>query len=197
MLALLDRAVLPSGVIATPAPLVPGMSDGCLVLVFTSIVAIELLPVIETKAVLPAGVIATPSGNRADRDVVRMLRPCLHVERRYRIAERAHGCAAQGRTAPPLTTKAVLPSGATATPFGNAPTGMSSGCLVLVFTSIVDIELLPACGAKAVLPSGLMPRHTGSSRPGYRRGSWSWSSRRSSTACRRWCWSRRRSCRQA
>jgi hypothetical protein len=37
-----------------------------------------------------------------------------------------------------LATKAVLPSGVTATPPGLAPTVMSAGFVVLVFTSMVD-----------------------------------------------------------
>jgi hypothetical protein len=55
-------------------------------------------------------------------------------------------------TVPPplLATKAVLPSGVTATPAGTAPTVMSVGCLVLVFTAIVDTEPLPTLVTKAV-----------------------------------------------
>ena len=47
---------------------------------------------------------------------------------------------------PPLATKAVLPSGVTATPIGSVPTGMSVGFLVLVFTSIVDTVPLTPVG---------------------------------------------------
>src|SRR4030095_8736059 len=65
---------------------------------------------------------------------------------------------------PELVTKAVLPSGVKASPTGRAPTGMSVGCLVRVFTSIVDTESLPKYTepgddpprvTKAVLPSGV------------------------------------------
>jgi hypothetical protein len=38
---------------------------------------------------------------------------------------------------------------------GCLPTGMSSGSLVLVFTSIVDTESLNWLATKAVLPSGV------------------------------------------
>ncbi len=47
-------------------------------------------------------------------------------------------------------TKAVLPSGVTATPLGIVPTVMSVGFLVLVFTSIVDTVPLPSLVTKAV-----------------------------------------------
>src|SRR6516165_5885453 len=67
------------------------------------------------------------------------------------------------------TTKAVLPSGVIATPNGLAPTGMSTGFFVLVFTSIVATALAP-CGdptaklpraTKAVLPSGVITTFLG------------------------------------
>src|SRR5262245_63422425 len=45
--------------------------------------------------------------------------------------------------------------GVTATPNGLTPTGMSSGCLVRVFTSIVDTVPLPVLVTKAVLPWGV------------------------------------------
>jgi hypothetical protein len=45
--------------------------------------------------------------------------------------------------------------GATATPIGNWPTVMSVGCLVLVFTSIVETVPLVLLATKAVLPSGV------------------------------------------
>src|SRR5919106_357970 len=51
---------------------------------------------------------------------------------------------------PLLVTKAVLPSGATATPHGNEPTETSVGRLVRVLTSIVDTVLLAALVTKAV-----------------------------------------------
>ena len=54
-----------------------------------------------------------------------------------------------------LATKAVLPSGVTATRLGPEPTGMSVGCLVLVFTSIVDTVPPLTLVTKAVLPSGV------------------------------------------
>jgi hypothetical protein len=47
-------------------------------------------------------------------------------------------------TVPPwLATKAVLPSGVTATPTGIGPTAMSVGSLVRVFKSIVDTVPAP------------------------------------------------------
>jgi hypothetical protein len=49
-----------------------------------------------------------------------------------------------------LATKAVLPSGVIASPFGPLPTVMSVGFLVLVFTSIVDTEALCPLDTKAV-----------------------------------------------
>ena len=61
----------------------------------------------------------------------------------------------------PLVTKAVLPSGVTATPIGRGPTGMSVGFLVLVFTSIVDTVPLSLLATKAVLPSGVTATPTG------------------------------------
>src|SRR5262249_59978622 len=45
--------------------------------------------------------------------------------------------------------------GVTVAPVGPEPTGMSTGFLVLVFTSIVDTESLPLLVTKAVLPSGV------------------------------------------
>jgi hypothetical protein len=51
---------------------------------------------------------------------------------------------------PALVTKAVLPSGVTATPIGFAPTAMSVRFLVLVFTSIVDTVPASAFVTKAV-----------------------------------------------
>src|SRR4029450_13912668 len=53
---------------------------------------------------------------------------------------------------PKVVTKAVLPSGVTATPLGFVPTVMSSGCLVLVFMSIVDTVSLWVLPTRAVLP---------------------------------------------
>src|SRR5262249_61092015 len=47
-------------------------------------------------------------------------------------------------------TKAVLPSGVTASPVGLSPTMMSVGFLVLVFTSIVDTVSLPLLATNAV-----------------------------------------------
>src|SRR5262249_47819154 len=60
-LALLaTKAVLPSGVIATPnGPEPTAISVGSLVLVFTSMVDTVPLAALATKAVLPSGVIAT------------------------------------------------------------------------------------------------------------------------------------------
>jgi hypothetical protein len=54
-----------------------------------------------------------------------------------------------------------LPLGVIATPIGNAPTAMSVGCLVLVFTSIVETVPLTALATKAVLPSGVMATAAG------------------------------------
>jgi hypothetical protein len=54
-----------------------------------------------------------------------------------------------------LATKAVLPSGATVTSPGTEATGISVGCLLLVFTSIVETVLLFLLVTKAVLPSGV------------------------------------------
>ena len=62
---------------------------------------------------------------------------------------------------PLLVTKAVLPSGVTATPIGHVPTGMSVGFLVLVFTSIVDTVPLSRLVTKAVLPSGVTATPSG------------------------------------
>src|SRR6266536_566290 len=56
---------------------------------------------------------------------------------------------------PKLVTKAVLPSGVTATPFGCAPTVMSVGFFALVFTSMVETVLLMSSVTKTVLPSGV------------------------------------------
>src|SRR5262245_3261224 len=47
-------------------------------------------------------------------------------------------------------TKRVLPSGVTACPAGNGPTGMSAGSLVLVLTSIVETVPLPVLTTKPV-----------------------------------------------
>src|SRR5262245_33595241 len=47
-------------------------------------------------------------------------------------------------------TKRVLPSGVTACPAGNGPTGMSVGCLVLVHTSTVETVPLPVLTTKAI-----------------------------------------------
>src|SRR5881227_1935102 len=58
-------------------------------------------------------------------------------------------------TGPKLSTKPVLPSGVIAIEIGPVPTGMSVGCLILVFRSITDTELLPLLTTKAVLPSGV------------------------------------------
>jgi hypothetical protein len=58
-------------------------------------------------------------------------------------------------------TKAVLPSGVIATANGFGPTGMSVGCLVLVFTSIVDIVSPLLLGTKRVLLSGVNPAPVG------------------------------------
>src|SRR5262249_28090054 len=52
-------------------------------------------------------------------------------------------------------TKTVLPSGVSATANGFAPTAVSVGFLVLVFTSIVDTVSLLTLATKAVLPSGV------------------------------------------
>src|SRR5215471_19885225 len=49
-----------------------------------------------------------------------------------------------------LLTKAVLLSGVTATPAGVSPTVMSVGFLVLVVTSMVDTDPLPALETNAV-----------------------------------------------
>ena|SRR6266542_358477 len=62
---------------------------------------------------------------------------------------------------PPLVTKAVLPSGVTATHLGCAPTAMSVRCFFLVLTSIVDTVPLPLLGTKTVLPSGRSVRVPG------------------------------------
>src|SRR5262245_12863263 len=59
-----------------------------------------------------------------------------------------------------LVTKAVLPSGVTATSFGFTPTGMSVGFLVLVFRSIVDTVLPALLATTAVLPSGVIASPT-------------------------------------
>jgi hypothetical protein len=67
---------------------------------------------------------------------------------------------------PKLGTKAVLPSGVTATPPGRAPTGMSVGFLVRVFTSIVETESLPLLETNAVLPSGVNASEPGRVRLG-------------------------------
>src|SRR5262249_12533493 len=69
---------------------------------------------------------------------------------------------------PWLVTKAVLPSGVIATPVGAEPTVMSVGFLVLVFTSIVDTELLlaPLWAMKAVLPSGVTATPSGNTPTG-------------------------------
>ena len=59
---LVTKAVLPSGVTATPTGRADGDVGGVLVLVFTSIVDTVPLPLLVTKAVLPSGVTATPTG---------------------------------------------------------------------------------------------------------------------------------------
>ena len=82
-----------------------------------------------------------PSGSRHG-DVDGVLGPGLHVNRR-------------DRPAAVVSDEGVLPSGVTAIPNGPEPTVMSVGCLVLVFTSIVDTELLSWLVTKAVLPSGV------------------------------------------
>src|SRR5262249_33452330 len=61
----------------------------------------------------------------------------------------------------PWATKAVLPSGVRATVVGAGATAMSSGSLVLVFTSIVDTVLLTRFWTKAALPSGVTTRWSG------------------------------------
>jgi hypothetical protein len=99
-----------------------------------------------TTAVLPSDVTATRDGVEADGDVVRVLCPGLHVDRRQRSGTNELRCLVRDFTLivdsvplSTLATKAVLPSGVSATPDGAEPTGMSSGCLVRDFTSIVDI----------------------------------------------------------
>src|SRR5262249_29800106 len=62
-LARVTKAVLPSGVIATPLGKFPtGMSAGFLVLVLTSMVDTLPLALLVTTAVLPSCVIASPNG---------------------------------------------------------------------------------------------------------------------------------------
>src|SRR5262249_62074106 len=60
-----------------------------------------------------------------------------------------------------LVTKAVLPSGAIATPFGLVPSGMSAGFLLLVLTLIVDTVPLPLLVTNAALPSGVIATPNG------------------------------------
>src|SRR5262245_51657334 len=114
------------GVIATTTGARPtGMSSGCLVLVFTSIVDTVSLSLLATKAVLPSGVIATPVGARpTGMSSGCFVRVCTSMVDTLLLSR--------------LTTNAVLPSGENTGPNGAAPTRMSLGCLVLVFTSIVD-----------------------------------------------------------
>ena len=135
---LVTKAVLPSGVTATPnGPEPTVMSVGCLVLVFTSIVDTVPLPLLVTKAVLPSGVTATPTRLRADGDVGGMLGPGLHIDRRHRAAD---GVGDEGGLAVRRDRHPDRPG----------PTAMSVGCLVLVFTSIVDTVPLPPLVTKAV-----------------------------------------------
>src|SRR5215218_5322478 len=56
---------------------------------------------------------------------------------------------------PKLATKTVLPSGVIAIVHGPELTGMSVGCLVLVFTSITDTVPLSLSVTKRVSPSGV------------------------------------------
>src|SRR6266536_4696552 len=143
------KAVLPSGVIATPWP--RAMPVKWLVLVFTSIVDTVPLPPLVTKAVLPSGVIATWVGNEPTAMSLGFL---ALVFTSIVDTESPLGKSVAPKLA--LVTKAVLPSGVTATPLGFVPTGMSVAFLVLVFTSIVDTVALRGLATKAVLPSGVI-----------------------------------------
>src|SRR6266536_251403 len=150
---LVTKAVLPSGVIVTPAPSngPTAMSPGWLVLVFTSIVDTVPLPPLVTKAVLPSGVIATWVGNEPTAMSLGFL---ALVFTSIVDTESPLGKSVAPKLA--LVTKAVLPSGVTATPLGFVPTAMSVACLVRVFTSTVDTVALRGLATKAVLPSGVI-----------------------------------------
>src|SRR5262249_39560389 len=127
-----------------------------LVLVFTSIVDTESLPLLVTKAVLPSGVTATLCGAEPTVMSVGFL---VLVFTSMVATELPLGSSAAPRLA--RATKTVLPSRVTATPFGSSPSGMSVGFLVLVFTSTVDTVPLPLLVTKAVLPSGVIATPNG------------------------------------
>src|SRR5262249_38684118 len=150
---LTTKAVLPSGVIATPMGNAPtAMSLGSFVPVFTSIVDTVSLALLVTNAVLPSGVTATFMGllptKMAEGRVVLVFASIVETELPVGTGTRPSPALA-------WVTTAVLPSGVPATPFGFPPTAMSLGSFLLVFTSMVDTVPLSLLVTKAVLPSGV------------------------------------------
>src|SRR5262245_35604985 len=132
------------------------MSVGCLVLVFTSIVDTLKPSDWVTEAVFAFVVTAIlscidPTGMSVRCLVV--VFTCFVVIVFTEVVGSVTGLE--------LVTRAVLPSGVIATPFGFAPTAMSVGCLVLVFTSIVDTVPLRLLVTKAVLPPGVIAASSG------------------------------------
>src|SRR5262249_19515067 len=107
-----------------------GMSVGFLVRDLRSIVDTELgLPKLATKAVLPSAVITSAAGV-----VSRAVAPGLAI---LDLTSKV------GTAALRWVTQALWRSGVSATEPGSAPTGMSVGFLVLVFTSMTDTVPLP------------------------------------------------------
>src|SRR5262249_46787392 len=142
-----------------------GMSAGCLVFVWTSIVDTEprlpMVPLLATKAVLPFGVTATTSGFGP---TVMSVGFFVLVFTSIVDTVSLPGTGGPGKlkgVGAPLVTNAVLPSGVNAIEAGGGPTVMSVGFLVLVFTSMVDTVPLSLLATKAVLPSGVIVTPTG------------------------------------
>src|SRR5262245_31043306 len=132
------------------------MSSGSLRLVFASIVETVPLTPLATSTVgrhrARAGTADTRSGatpksapakpSTTTTRTHRMTAPCLAIQLGHRR------------------------QGVNATSSGFAPTGMSVGCFVLVFTSIVDTESVLPVTTKTVLPSGVTATAAGSALTG-------------------------------
>src|SRR5262245_3411158 len=112
------NAVLPSGVTATPFGFAPtGMSVRLFDLVSPSIVDTVPLALLATKAVLPSGVTATPTAPEPTAMSVKSFVPVFTwIVDTVPMPSGVDG--SRFVNGPKLVTKAVLPSGVTATPAG-------------------------------------------------------------------------------